>query len=91
MILRKKAFGTIMEQEGQNGPSWLRWVFEITLAIFFFVPFREEFTRISLCLYSASNPLYYYHVYWQIKISQTIFEKGQGVRSHRNVRESRRL
>ena len=23
---------------------------------FFFVPFREEFTRISLCLYSASSP-----------------------------------
>ena len=22
----------------------------------FFVPFREEFTRISLCLYSARNP-----------------------------------
>ena len=29
--------------------------FEIALAIFFLVVFREEFTRISLCLYSARS------------------------------------
>ena len=45
-----------IRQEGQDGPSSLIRVFEITLAIFFFVPFREEFARISLCLYRASNP-----------------------------------
>ena len=31
--------------------------FEITLAdFFFFVAFREEFTRISVCPYSTSSP-----------------------------------
>ena len=29
--------------------------FEIALANFFFVTFREEFTRISLCMYSARS------------------------------------
>ena len=43
------------EQEGQDGPGSLTWFFEIALANFFFflVAFREEFTRISLCLYSS--------------------------------------
>ena len=30
--------------------------FEMAIAIFFGVAFGEDFTRISLCLYSASNP-----------------------------------
>ena len=29
----------------------------IAIFFFFFVAFREEFTRISLCPYSASRPL----------------------------------
>ena len=44
-----------MKQEGQDGPGSLTWFFEIALAIFFVVIFREEFTRISLCLYSARS------------------------------------
>ena len=40
---------------GQDGPWSLTLFFEIALAIFFFVAFREEFTRISLCLYSARS------------------------------------
>ena len=35
-------------QEGQDGPGSLTWFFEITLANFFFVAFREEFTRIFI-------------------------------------------
>ena len=44
------------KQEGQDGPGLLTRNFEISLANLFFVAFREEFTRISLCLYSASSP-----------------------------------
>ena len=43
-----------IKQEGQDGPGSLTWFFEIVLANFFFA-FREEFTRISLCLYSARS------------------------------------
>ena len=43
------------KQEGQNGPGSLTWFFEIALANFFLVAFREEFTRISLSLYSARS------------------------------------
>ena len=45
-----------IKQEGQVGPGSLTWFFEIALAnFFFFVASREEFTRISLCLYSARS------------------------------------
>ena len=44
------------QQEGQDGPGSLTWIFEMTIATFFFVPFWEEFIRISLCPYSASSP-----------------------------------
>ena len=47
--------GRLTQQEGQDGPGSLTWFFEIALANFFFVAFREEFTRISLCLYSARS------------------------------------
>ena len=45
----------LLEQEGQDGPGSLTRFFEIALAIFFLVAFRKEFTRISLCLYSARS------------------------------------
>ena len=38
-----------------SSSPWAQRSFEITLADFFVI-FREEFTRISLCLYSASSP-----------------------------------
>ena len=50
--------------------------FQRTTANIFLVSFREEFTRISLCLYSASSPIHQCYVYWQIKFSRTSFEKG---------------
>jgi hypothetical protein len=46
------AYGQVIKQDG---PGSLTWFFEIALANFFFVAFREEFTRISLCLYSARS------------------------------------
>ena len=46
----------ISYQEDQDGPGSLTWFFEIAPAFFFFfVVFREEFTRTSLCLYSARS------------------------------------
>ena len=46
-----------VKQEGQDGPGSLILIFESTIANFFFVVvFREEFTRISPCPYSASIP-----------------------------------
>ena len=48
-------YNKIFKQEGQDGPGSLTRFFEIALAIFFVVVFREEFTRISLCLYSARS------------------------------------
>jgi hypothetical protein len=55
-MLRTK-FKYELKQEGQDGPGSLTWFFEIALAnfFFFFIAFREEFTRISLCLYSARS------------------------------------
>ena len=50
--------------------------FEITLAIFFFFPFRQEFTRISLCLYSASNPHSLIPCLLTDQNFKTVFEKG---------------
>ena len=45
------------KQEGQDGPGSITWIFERIIAIFFFfVAFKEEFTRISLCPYIASSP-----------------------------------
>ena len=43
------------KKEGQDGPGSSTWIFEMIIAISF-VAFREEFTRISICLYSASSP-----------------------------------
>ena len=53
-------------------PEFLR----LPQPFFFFVPFREEFTRISLCLYSASNPHSLIPCLLTDQNSQTIFEKG---------------
>ena len=44
-------------QEGQDGPGSLTWFFFFFFfKDHFFVAFGEEFTRISLCPYSASSP-----------------------------------
>ena len=49
-------FLAVFKQKGQDGPGSLTWFFEIALAnFFFFVAFREELTRISVCLYSARS------------------------------------
>ena len=52
--LRNKVFNKT------RGPRW-PWIAHLSFLdypsrFFFFVPFREELTRISLCLYSASSP-----------------------------------
>ena len=49
-LLTDQNFANNFQQEGQDGPGLLTWFFEIALAVF-----REEFTRISLCLYSARS------------------------------------
>ena len=59
---------------GQDGPGSLTWIFEMTI-VNFFVVFKEELTKISLCPYSASSPHSLMPCYWQIKITRTIFEK----------------
>ena len=46
---------TIVETRWSRWPWVAQLNFETAIAIFF-VTFREEFTRISLCLYSASSP-----------------------------------
>ena len=38
--------------------------------------FREDFMGICLCSYSQIAPIHQSHVHGQIKISQTIFERG---------------
>ena len=37
---------------------------------------EEDFLGICSCSYSESTPIHQSHVYRQIKISQTIFDKG---------------
>ena len=39
--------------------------------------FREDFLGICLCSYSQVAPIHQSHVHGQIKISLTIFERGQ--------------
>ena len=54
-----------------RSPEFLRLLYP-----FFFVVFREEFTRICLCSYSQVAPIHQSHVHGQIKILLTIFGRG---------------
>ena len=65
------------KQEGQDGPGLLTWIFEINLANFFWSLLEKNLQEcLHICTVQEA-PIHYHHVYWQIKISQTIFEKGR--------------
>ena len=57
--MRKGTLSELPDKIITKGPRW-PWITHLNLlddpSQFFFVAFREEFTRISLCLYSASRP-----------------------------------
>ena len=71
----------IQEQEGQDGPGSLTFFFKIILANFFFVAFREQFTRISSCLYSARSP----HSLIPCSLTDQNFTNNYGKGNSRNV------
>ena len=64
-----------MKQEGQDGPGSLTWVFEITVAIFLSLSEKNLQEFLYVCTVQVAL-IHLYHVYWQIKISQTVFENG---------------
>ena len=64
------------KQEGQDGPGSLTWTFEITLANFYLSLTEKNLQEFLYVCSVQVVPIHQYHIYWQIKISQTIFEKG---------------
>ena len=67
---------SVWKQEGQDGPGSLTWVFEIALANFC-LSLSEKNLQEFLCDCTVHVvPIHQYHVYGQIKISRTVFEKG---------------
>ena len=71
-----KRYKQIIKQEGQDGPGSLTWIFEIALANFYLSLSEKNLQEfLHVCTVQIA-PIHLYHVYWKIKISRTVFEKG---------------